>query len=306
MTLTAAPVASVSEKEKTKSQRLFDAYDAFYKGTKNEFERGYSKFKNYLDTNHPDMGIETKFLQDNFEDLGNPEKRKEMTEKLEKKEPETAENKEELKKKLTEYTKEELGNESEATIDKIVTKDLAEKAVEDSKNTDKQVEMKLSKDDLLSKYKALLDEKNILVKQNDKLKEMVFDRSELIISPREYFRRVRLININKRIEKFKKTPDYPRSAMIYFVSMTKFRDGGRVGASIKRGLLKGNAGAFFTSAAGGLNVENLKKEMKTCMDKFAPDTKDTKKVKLMKELIFEEVKKANNTYLDNITAKNKI
>ncbi|HBB04628.1 TPA: hypothetical protein DCZ39_07195 [Patescibacteria group bacterium] len=71
-------------------------------------------------------------------------------------------------------------------------------------------------------------------------------------------------------------------------------------------MVKINSGAFLTKSAGGLNVENIKTEMKTCLERFSPKESDSKKVKLMKELLYGEVKTATNTYLDNIIKNNKI
>lgn len=85
----------------------------------------------------------------------------------------------------------------------------------------------------------------ILEKQNKELKDVMFDKNELIISPREYLRRRNLIKMKNRIDMLKQK-GYPRSAVIYFMCMKKFWDGGKAGAAIKRGMLKADIGSFFT------------------------------------------------------------
>lgn len=67
-----------------------------------------------------------------------------------------------------------------------------------------------------------------------------------------------------------------------------------------------NTGAFFTFSTGGLNIENLKAEMKTCLERFTAKDNDSKKVQFMKKNLYEEVKTATNTYIDSIVQKNKI
>ncbi|HBB04629.1 TPA: hypothetical protein DCZ39_07200 [Patescibacteria group bacterium] len=218
MTLT----QSINTADKTKSEMVFDTYEDFKKD-KSIPQKSFINFQSYIKSKN--LGLPAAQLGDIFEDLGNPKKKQEIIDKLEKKTPEVEKTEQPIKK-LNEYTKEELENESAETIKKIVTKDLAEKAMDDAKKGDK-LDIKQGKEDLIAKYTALLDEKNILEKQNKKLKEVVFDKTELIISPREYLKRLRLSNMSERIEKLKKT-DYPKSAVIYFMSMMKFRDGGRV------------------------------------------------------------------------------
>lgn len=108
---------------------------------------------------------------------------------------------------------------------KTIQQDLNAKTQAEEKITERS-DMKQSKEDLLSKYKDLLNENEKLKKD---LKESIFDISEMIISPAEYLRRLRLVNMNKRIEKFKENKtDYPKNAVIYFMSMMKRWEGGKL------------------------------------------------------------------------------
>lgn len=202
----------------------------------------------------------------------------------------SSDSQEELKA-LNAYSKEELSKLSNEQIGKLIANDLRTK----SKNFGKWS----NPEDVLSMYKNMLNSwtpNAILEKQNKELKEIVFDKNELIISPAEYLRRSKLIKMKKLVDKLKKNPDYPRNAVAYFVSMTQWRKLGK--APLKRSLIN--------SKLKKMKVEDLKSEMKFCLDKFTSKPWETAKTRLFKKLIHDEIAQATNGYMDGIIKKNRI
>ncbi len=168
---------------------------------------------------------------------------------------------------------------------KILQKQLAEAELRRSWQTE-QVISKQSKDDIIKQLKESLNQKDTAINDLAMTKETLINH--------EFLKHRRLKNMYKRIQKMKNKWDNGKNAVIYFMAMESRHNGWKIQATLNRWIMK----------AGFFNTENVKREMATCLARYAEKDWDSEKTKALKRIVYAEIKTITNDYLKNVTTAN--
>jgi len=169
----------------------------------------------------------------------------------------------------------------------ILQKQLAEAELRRSWQTE-QVISKQSKDDIINQLKESLNQKDSMINDLAMTKETLINH--------EFLKHRRLKNMYRRIQKMKNKWDNGKSAVIYFMAMESRHNGWKMKAALNRWVMK----------LGFFNTENVKREMATCLARYAEKDWDSEKTKALKRIVYAEIKTVTNDYLNNVTASNTI
>jgi len=175
-----------------------------------------------------------------------------------------------------------------ASMDKdILQKQLAQAELERSWKAD-QAFNKQSKDEIIKQLKESLTQKDTMLNNLAMTKETLINH--------EFLRHRKLKKMYARIQKLKQKWDNGKSAVIYFMAMESRRTGWKVWAAFNRWIMK----------MGLFNTENVKRFMKTCLERYAEKNWDSEKTKTLKRIVYAEIKDITNNYLDSVTKSNRI